>query len=183
MLKRIKFIIITTWILFSRSYDVYCTYQLTPDLNKESNPLTSIFGMTWTPLLITLSLLIIYLIYAYYLSVFKSKNLLPAEKGYTFNEFITYTYLGYKADLIALLYKFPKDINRFHQWTGENLTACISFAGFVSTIMWLLINHSTYYKTVHSSYAVYSILILGCLCIIYFKNKKMYQKYFNGIDN
>ena len=65
MTKRSKFIITTAWILFSRSYDAYCTNQLTPDLSKESNPLVSVLGMTWTPLLITIGLLTIYLIYAY----------------------------------------------------------------------------------------------------------------------
>lgn len=34
MNKHLKFFILTTWILFSRSYDAYCTHTLTPDLTS-----------------------------------------------------------------------------------------------------------------------------------------------------
>ena len=39
----------TFWILLTRWFDAYSTYQYTPDLGKESNPLVSIFGFGWTP--------------------------------------------------------------------------------------------------------------------------------------
>lgn len=177
MTKKIKFTITTAWILFSRCYDAYCTNQLTPDLSKEGNPLVSVLGMTWTPLLITIGLLTLYLIYAYYISIFKPNNLLPKEKGYTFSEFITYAYLGHKDNWTAIFYKLPKDLNRFNHWMGHNLTRGLSFAGVVSTIMWLLINNSDYYKTIHSATLIYSILIIGCLAIIYIRNKTMFRKY------
>ena len=61
MNKNLKFTAITTWILFSRSYDAYCTYQLTPDLSKEANPLVTVVGISsWTTLLLVLSVLTIY---------------------------------------------------------------------------------------------------------------------------
>lgn len=183
MTKKSKFIITTVWILFSRSYDAYCTNQLTPDLSKESNPLVSVLGMTWTPLLITIGLLTIYLIYAYYISVFKPKDLLPKEQGYTFSEFISFNYLGRKEKWTSLIYKFPKDINRFNQWMGHNLTQCLSFAGLVSTIMWLLINHTDFYKNIHSVALIYSILISGCLAIIYNWNRTMYKVYLGNTND
>jgi len=184
MTKKTRFTITTTWILLTRSYDAYCTNQLTPDLSKESNPLVSVLGMTWTPLLITLGLLTIYLIYAYYISVFKPKDLLPTEKGYTFSEFIAFTYLGRKDNWFGIFYKFPKDINRFNHWMGHILTQCLVFAGLVSTIMWLLINNTEFYKNIHSVQLIYSILIIGCLAIIYNWNKTMFRKYLaNTNDN
>lgn len=48
------------------------------------------------------------------MSVLKSENEISTKNGYTFTEEISYSYVGYKDILIALLYKFPKDINRFH---------------------------------------------------------------------
>lgn len=177
MTKKTKFTITTAWILLTRSYDAYSTNLLTKDLSKESNPLVSVFGMTWTPLLITLGLLTIYLIYVYYISLFKPKNLLPTEKGYSFSEFVAFTYLGHKDNWTAIFYKLPKDLNRFNHWMGHNLTQGLVFAGLVSTIMWLLINNSDYYKTIHSATLIYSILIIGCLAIIYNWNKTMYRKY------
>jgi Kef-type K+ transport system membrane component KefB len=177
MNKKTKFTITTAWILLTRSYDAYCTNQLTPDLSKESNPLVSVLGMTWTPLLITLGLLTVYLIYAYYISVFKPKDLIPTEKGYSFSEFVAFTYLGRKDNWTAIFYKLPKDLNRFNHWMGHNLTQGLVFAGLVSTIMWLLINNSDYYQTIHSATLIYSILIIGCLAIIYNWNKTMFRKY------
>lgn len=183
MTKKVKFTITTAWILFTRSYDAYCTNQLTPDLSNESNPLVSILGMTWTPLLITIGLLTIYSIYAYYISVFKPKNLFPAEKGYNFSEFIAYTYLGRKDNWTVIFYKFPKDFNRFNHWMGKSLAQCLVFAGFVSTIMWLLINYTEFYKTIHSVTLIYSILIVGCIAIIYYWNSAMYKKYLTDSNN
>jgi hypothetical protein len=177
MRKKTKFAAVTAWILLSRSYDAYCTNQLTPDLSKESNPLVSVFGMTWTPLLIVLSLLTVYTIYTYYIRVFKPKDLLPAEKGYTPGEVSAYTYLGRKDSWTAIFYKFPKDLKRFNHYMGHTLPACLAFAGVVSTSMWLLINYTEFYKTIHNAPAVYAILTAGCALIIYSWNKTMYRRY------
>ena len=172
MRKKAKFTLTTTWIVLNRSYDAYCTNQLTPDLSKEANPLVSVLGLTRTPLLIILSLLTIYAIYAYYLSVFKPSNLLPPKRGYTFSTIIAFTYLGYKDSWTALFYKFPNDLNRFNQYLGHILTQGLVFAGFVSTVMWLLINHTDYYKTIHSAALICSILLIGCAVVIYHWTKK-----------
>ena len=119
MNKKLKFTLTTIWILFSRSYDAYCTNLLTPDLSKESNPLVTVLGISsWTPLLIIISVLTIYAIYAYYISEFKPFNFLPTEKGYSFGNVAAYTYLGYKDSWLAIFYKFPKDIKRFNHYPG-----------------------------------------------------------------
>lgn len=177
MNKKIKFTVTTVWVLLTRSYDAYCTNQLTPDLSKENNPLVSVLGMTWTPLLLTLSILTIYAIYAYYISVFRPKSLLPSDKGYTLSNIIAYTYLGTKDNWVATFYKFPKDISRLNHYMGHVLTKCLVFAGWVSTIMWLLINYTDYYKKFHSPTFIYSFIILGCIWIIYKWNKNMYEQY------
>jgi hypothetical protein len=44
-MKRLKFFIILFWMLFSKSYDAYCTFEHTPDLSKEANPLVTILGL------------------------------------------------------------------------------------------------------------------------------------------
>jgi hypothetical protein len=176
-MKIIKFTIITAWIIVTRMYDAYSTNQLTPNLSKESNPLVSVLGMTWTPLLITIGALTIYVVYAFYIRTFKPTHLFPLQKGYTFKEFATFIYLGRKDSWTALLYKFPKDLNRLNNWMGHFLTQGLVFAGGVSTTMWLFINYTDFYKNMHSAKLVYSILIVGFLAIIYFWNKKMYANY------
>ena len=178
MNKKLKFALTTIWILFSRSYDAYCTNLLTPDLSKEANPLVTVVGVSsWTTLLIILGILTIYVIYAYFISVFRPMNLLPKETGYTFSNFVAYVYLGYKDSWTSTLYKFPKDFKRANNYFGHLLTKCLVYAGFTSTIMWLLINNSNYYNTIHSAPLVYSILIAGCIIIAYIWNKTLYRQY------
>lgn len=177
MSKTVKFAVVTTWILFSRSYDAYCTSQLTPDLTKEANPLVSVLGMDWTPLLLTIGVLTLYAIYSYYVALFKPQSLLPTERGYSFSNIIAYTYLGKKDSWTAMFYKFPNNMGRLNQYMGHVLTRCLVFAGIVSTTMWLLINHSEYYKTIHSAILIYSILIVGVLAIIFHWNWSQYQQY------
>lgn len=178
MNKKLKFAVTTIWILFSRAYDAYCTNLLTPDLSKESNPLVTVVGISsWTPLLIIISVLILYSIYAYYVSVFRPINLLPAEKGYSFGNIVAYAYLGFKDSWTSVFCKFPKNLKRLNNYMGHILTKCLVYAGLVSTIMWLLINNTDYYETFHSVALVRTILIGGCFLIIYLWNRSLYRQY------
>ena len=175
-----KFLLTTAWILFSRGYDAYATNQLTPDLSKESNPLVSVLGMTWTPLLLTLGVLTVYALYTYYLVVFRPVSLLPKEKGYTLSNIFAYTYLGRKDNWTSIFYKLPGDAARFNHYMGHILTRCLVFAGAVSTTMWLLINHTDFYKKIHNPVLIYAVLITGCLLIIYRWSQKQYEIYLQG---
>jgi len=178
MNKKLKFIVTISWILFSRSYDAYCTFRLTPDLTKEANPLVTIVGIdSWSTLLIVLGMLTIYTIYTYYLSIFKTFSLLPSEKNYSFSNIIAYIYLGTKASWTSIFYKFPKDINRFNHYMGHFMSRCLVYAGFISTAMWILINNTNFYKSIHSPMLVYGILIIGTIYICYLCNKSFYKKY------
>ena len=75
MNKKQKFTILTVWILLTRWFDAYSTYQHTQDLGKEANILVSIFGFNWTPLLVAVGSL--YVIYTYYLATFQTYNFEP----------------------------------------------------------------------------------------------------------
>ena len=136
--------------------------------------------MTWTPLLLTISILTIYALYAYYLATFKPKDLLPKEKGFTFSNIIAYTYLGQKGEWTSVFYKVPKELSRFNQYMGQNLTKYLVFAGFVSTTMWLLINNTDFYANIHSVTLIYLILIIGCGIITYKWSKQQYKLYLTG---
>ena len=179
MKKNQKFIITTTWILLTRGYDAYCTNALTPDLSKEANPLVSIGGISsWTTLLVILSLLTIYSLYAYYISLYRPMNLTPKEEGYSFGDFVAFVYLGHKDSWTSVLYKFPSSFTRATNYFGHLLTKGLVFAGVVSTIMWLLINHTEFYKSIHSAALIYVVLVVGILIIAYDWNKKLYRQYF-----
>lgn len=177
MSKAIKFLLTTSWILFSRGYDVYATYQHTPDLEKEANPLASILGFGWSPILLIVGLLTLLIIYNYYVATFKPYNLLPQEKGLSFEQVTTYIYFGKSDKWNALLYKMPKNIKRLQHYLGHLLTYAMSFAGIISTIMWLLIRHTNFYKNYHSAATIYAIMILGIIGISIYWHRKMYKTY------
>ena len=119
MNKTLKFTITTVWIFFSRAYDAYCTSQFTPDLSNEANPLVSILGFTWMPLLMFITFFTLYAIYGYYLVTFQPIQLLPKEKDYSFSNLVSYMYFGYKGEWYHTLYKLPNSRNRFHQYMGQ----------------------------------------------------------------
>ena len=177
MNKKTSFIFTVSWILVTRAYDVYCTYKWTPDLKLEANPLVSLFGLGWTPLLIIISILGIYCLYAYYFSCFKDFDPFPIKKDYNFSNFIGYIYTGKKQSWISVLYKFPKDINRFHYYMGNLMSRCLVFAGLISTSMWLFLNQVAYYRNIHSAKMIYLILFFGCILIIYNWFLKLYKEY------
>ena len=173
-----------SWIILSRCYDAYCTYNLTPDLDKEANPLVSVLGISsWSTLLVIIGLLTIYLIYAYYISVFRHFNFLPSEKNFTFSNIIAFAYLGRKDEWTSIFYKFPRDINRFNHYMGSLASRFLVYFGIISTIMWLLINHTDFYKTVHNHKFIYLILIAGMFVIGYNWNRSLYLKYKEYCEN
>lgn len=178
MRKHFKVTVVSILILLTRSYDAYCTYQLTPDLSKEANPLVSVIGIdSWSLLLIVLGILTAYTLFAYLKSSFRPFNLLPNESGLSFSHFVGYLYTGNREPWYVLLFKFPKNFSRFNEYMGQLMTLCLLYAGAVSTLMWVLIKHSESYKSIHSPALIYSILILGTVLISFIWNLNKYRQY------
>jgi len=177
-MKKVKFTLIIFWMLFSKSYDAYCTFLHTPDLSKEANPLVTLFGFDWFLLLLVISLLTLYTCYTYYLISFFPIKLHPKEKGFSFSNFIAYMYFGKKSNLLSILYRIPsfKD-KRAHYSLGNILARYLIFAGLVSTIMWLLINNSEFYRSIHNHLVIYGILFSGTFIIMYNYYKTNYKRY------
>jgi hypothetical protein len=133
--------------------------------------------MSWMPLLLVVFSLTLYGIWCLYQSIFEPINLLPAESGYSLSEVSGYIYLGKRAPWYAAFYAFPKSLRRFNQYLGHTLSRCLVYAGFLSTVMWLLINHTQWYKTIHSAALIYGLLILGCGLILYQWYAQQYHQY------
>ena len=64
--KNNYFIPLSIWILLTRSYDIICTFQFTPDFSKEKNPLSSVVGLGGIGVTIAVSLVMVYTIFALY---------------------------------------------------------------------------------------------------------------------
>ena len=177
-MKRLKFTAILVWILFSKSYDGYFTFSHTPDLSKEANPLVSLLGFNWFWLLLVIALLTLYTCYTLYLISFKPINLYPQEKEFSFSNFTAYMYFGEKSTLLSTIYKVPSLKNkRFHYSIGNIWVRFLVFGGIISTVMWILINNSEFYKDIHIAFVIYGILIFGTVIIMYNYYKINYKKY------
>lgn len=177
MKKKLFFFSITFWILLTRAYDAYCTFQYTPDLSLEANPLVSVFGLSWTPLLLIITALSFYVVYAFYQVTFGTFNALPEDEGYSFSDFIGYTYTGERQAWYAVLYKLPNTWRRMHHIMGHLMPPALAFTGVVSTLMWLGLNYSNWYIEIHSAPLIYSTLFVGSTIICYLWYKKQYAIY------
>jgi len=176
-MKKVYFVLLSLWILFSRAYDTYSTYLYTPDLSREANPLSSILGLGWRPLLFIVGGLTLYALYCFYVHTFRSFDFLPTEKGYSLEEFSTYVFLGRKERWWALFYKRPNSLKRLNHYLGHFLTLFLAYAGIVSTVMWLLLNHTDWYPNYHRASIIYTLIIVGCLLIGFYSNYQLYRKY------
>ena len=161
MKKTTRYILATAWILFSRSFDAYATWQHTPDLQKEASPLASVFGMSWLPILLLLGAVCAYVMFAYHKALFGSYRIFPKEKGYSLSQFAGYLATGQKSPWWSMFIRFPRIRAHVHAYFGFSLVIALSVAGVVSTVMWLLIWYSEAYRSVHSAGAVYAVILAG----------------------
>lgn len=177
MARIIRFSTVTLFIILTRSYDAYSTFLYTPDLSQEANPLVSILGFQWTPLLLVLAILTCYVVYAHFMATFRPMKLSPEEKGFGFGEFIGYVYTGKRQSWTSVFYKLPNSFARFNQFMGILLTRSLVFAGIVSTVMWLLLSYTDFYPEIHTAKAIYAILVTGSAAVILHWSWKMYGIY------
>jgi len=177
MTKKQNFFILSSWIVFSRIFDALSTFEHTRDLSKEANPLVSILGLGWSPLLLIIGSLTAYSIFAFYQFTFKTKNLAPLQKDLGFVDYSIYLYLGEIKHWSAMLYQYPKEKWRLHQYLGAILAPCLVYAGILSTTMWLMIQHWPPYKDMHNPWLIYTLLVGGCVIIVYRFHRKSFQLY------
>ncbi|AZQ63748.1 hypothetical protein EI427_16405 [Flammeovirga pectinis] len=183
MNKKLYFFLISSWIIISRILDVYYTYQFTPDLSKEANPIVSIFGISsWSILSFIITVVVIYVIYTFYLVIFKPFDLLPNEKGYSYSNIIAYLFLGVKESWLSVFYKFPKSYKRMKYYIGHILPVSFAYVGLITTIMWLLINNTeSFYTEYYRLKYVLVIILLPIVSFIFVWTYLMYKKYLNKL--
>ncbi len=178
MLRNWKFWLLALWAIASRLYDILCTYEFTPDLTKEVNPLASVLGLSWLPILLVIGSLLFYSIYAAWDYRRQPTMLYPTSPGFSFIEFMTFVYLGKKDHWWALFIKFPTNLKRLHVFIGSQFLEYISWAGVISTAMWIGLKYIPAYRPLHNVIAIYSIIIAGCAAwyIYWFRQHYLHYK-------
>ncbi len=179
--KKLEFFLLTLLLVITRCWDMAATYVITPDLEKETNPMVSIFGQGWTTIIIFQIILVSFIIILNYYSLFKIKNSYPPHKGYSYRDFISYFYFGEKRNLIEMLYKFPKNRSTFVKALGYVLPRSLIVIGlFISSSSTFLIINNDYqkfYAFARPYYYIVLIAIVFLFFILFFKREyTIYQK-------
>ena len=178
MKKHLKFTLILTGILLTRTYDAYCTALFTPDLKREGNFLVSVFHFQWSGLLLTIGCGLLYVVYALYINTYKQVNLFPAQKHLSFGQFVVQSLYGPGESWTALFYKFPADKQKLHYVFGYILSRGLLWVGVMTTVMWVLINHITmYYTRFHTYTGTLGLALGGVAVVAYHYFNRQYAAY------
>ena len=178
---KLEFWLLTSFLVITRCWDITATYIITPNLERETNPIVSIFGQGWITVIILQIILVSVVIILNYYSLFKIKDGYPSQKGYSYKDFITYYYFGKKRNLIKMVYKFPKNKSILIKALGYILPrALIVISVFISLSSTLLIVNSDYQKFYAVAKPYYYIVLIAIVCVFYslfFKKEyTIYQK-------
>lgn len=182
---RLEFFLLTLFLIITRCWDIAATYFVTPDLEKETNPVVSIFGQEWIAVIIVQALLMSVIITLNYYSLFKIKTSYPSQRACSFKDFIVYYYFGEKQNLIKMLYRFPKNRDVLIKALGYILPrALIAISIFISMSSTLLIvsdDYRKFYGVAKPYYYIVMVAIVFLFSVLFFKKEYLfYQKTLMG---
>jgi hypothetical protein len=180
---RLEFSLLTLFFIVTRCWDIAATYFVTPDLEKETNPIVSIFGEGWTAVIVIQAILVAVIITVNYFSLFKIVTNYPSQRAFSFKEFVAYHYFGEKQNLIKMLYRFPKNKNVLIKALGYILPrALIVISIFISMSSTLLIvndDYGKFYDVAKPFYYIVMVAIVFLFSVLFFKREyALYQKTF-----
>lgn len=178
MKKMILLILGNLWIGLTRAYDIYCTYDFTPDLDREANPLVTVLGIKDWPIFLAIIVpLILYTMYCWYAQLYRFKWL-NSDNVTSFEDFFTLNYFGKKTRWFKLLYSFPLSLRQNHRLATIFLPQSAMLAGVITTIMWLGIRTPwDWYVHIHNPWLLWSILTVGTFIIFFMRMKMAYGRF------
>ena len=180
---RLEFSLLTLFLIVTRCWDILATYFVTPNLEKEINPIVSIFGQGWIAVIIIQAILVAVIITINYFSLFKIKSSYPSQRACSFKDFTAYYYFGEKENLIKMLYRFPKNKNVLIKALGYILPrALIVISIFISMSSTLLIvsdDYRKFYDLAKPYYYIVVAAIVFLFSVLFFKTEyALYRKTF-----
>lgn len=172
-----KFILLTVLLILTRFADIETTYQSTPDLKYEFNPLVSKLGFGWTGLIFTQVVFLLLIIYALWIYCFRDVEVLPVEDKLPMKKFISLFYFKNTTSFFKIFYKLPTNKNSFLYSAGYIATyTLIMISIIISSSTFFLLKNKTYkdfYNNVSGWIYLYLLaLVLGIYYSIkFFKNE------------
>lgn len=172
---KIKFILLSFLVLFTRGCDFYSTslwYFDNPD--HESNPLASVLGFGWNGLIIANCIIVGVILYAHYYYSFKYKIKLPTNRPLKLTEYISETYYNQKNKFYQVFYRLPKNKSVLIAHNGYVLTRATIFGSLLATFHNLCLYHEIEIYDAYNrlvlwpEYVVYGLIVI---CTCYFTMK------------
>lgn len=146
-------------IVILRSIDLYVTYQYTPDLINEWNPLVSFFGISWSTYILS-QIMLVALIALLMFFYFNRKPLKMVEKDLSYNGFV-YAYFFGKSrpwkERLLWAFEKPAYLARHLVFSGFlAMMATIFISGFaIANNLLLMAQIESYVRFVARYYAIY----------------------------
>ena len=131
--------------------DAFVTFNITPDLAQEGNPLVYLADQGWTTLLIVNALVIFVTILILHYSIRFPADSYPTESNYSFQEFIS-----------QYLYNDKISFHKIYFFVPYNKKAILSFTGFLFprvfitwSILIIIHNVSILHSSLYQQYNLY----------------------------
>ena len=151
-----SFIFFVVIILCLRFLDLFITFQYTPDLQFEWNPMISFFGMSWIGFLVTQFIIVIFVsIFMFF--YFNRKPITIFQTGLSYYNFIYVYFFGKLRPWPNRIFSFPTNYSRhliFNGFIFMFITILISLLAITNNILLILHNHA-YVNFVANHYSIY----------------------------
>ena len=132
---KMKFIFFILLLIFARGCDFYSTSLWIFDHpSDEMNPLTQIFGMGWTGLIIVNLVLVGLIVYGYYYYTFQYATPKLSSRPETLQDFVSEIYFNEKGKFYQVFYKMPKNKKVWMGHAGYVLIRVLIIASFLATL-------------------------------------------------
>jgi hypothetical protein len=171
-----KFLFLTILLIVARLSDIITTYIYIPNLDKELNPIVSIFGKGWTTMLIVQVVLISGFIYSLWVYCTKKLTLPKVDSSLTLKEFISLFNFNDTKSFNKIFYKIPKNKTAFISTIGYCGTISLIILSFLVAISTTFLILSPDYRLFYRSYKIPVFLILSFVVVFIFLLTKFYKK-------
>lgn len=161
-----RFALVVILIFALRITDLLITYEYTPDLAHELNPVVSIFGADWSVFLIVQASLFLFIVGLTYFYFFH-EPVKVEQKGLSFTDFIYSYFHGSLHSSRKRIALFPKNIRRHLVFNGfffMTLAICESIFAIIHNL--LIVNYNYIYIEIMTAYHKPIFALLGILFIV-----------------
>lgn len=176
-----KFFILTFLLLFSRGCDFYSTsLWFFDNPSGETNPLTSILGFGWTGLIVSNTLIIALIVYAFYYYSFKYKIKTITSFPEKWTDYISLLYFNEKGKFYKIFYTLPSNKKIALAHFGYVLVRVAIIASFLATFHNICQYYNIpFYNTFRDIikrplFVIYGLIIMS---FIYFQFKLFKSEY------